>query len=407
MALLQRAKRPRAQAQPQQQQPQQSQALQQQYPDSEGRPNMQNQPFHLKVSRKDAARELQAAAKIGQAIRGQRIRDMRDLDEARHEKQEWLGRTMELLARLVNTDQWCEQFNDFVPTILPEYAEFGMFVDVFEEEMRHRLGRLQAFIKLVAEVPEPGPLQPDPKAHRADVVARPHPEIAQVLDAALEAQPDAAFVDDSDGAPPDESAEAEPQLETIYVPPEETMSQQHQQQQQQQQQAAPGKQTVAASILLDPEPQARVKVAAASPAPPASPASQSRGTLIVRAGDDAIAQGIAQFMEKLSVIVRVLDRRNPADSSVIDQLNSQSGSRFVLMLVDANQHGNGDDLFDLGCCVGRMGPDRVFALHRGGDASTDRFGIAHVVIDDTEGWQLTLARLLRKAGVSVDLNKLV
>jgi hypothetical protein len=112
-------------------------------------------------------------------------------------------------------------------------------------------------------------------------------------------------------------------------------------------------------------------------------------------------------MEKLNVIVRVLDRRSPGESSMIDQLNSQSGSRFVLMLVDANQHGNADDLFDLGCCVGRMGPDRVFALHRGGDASTDRFGIAHVVIDDTEGWQLTLARLLRKAGVSVDLNKLV
>ena len=113
------------------------------------------------------------------------------------------------------------------------------------------------------------------------------------------------------------------------------------------------------------------------------------------------------FPTELNVIVRVMDRRDPGESSMIDQLNSQSGSRFVLMLVDAHQHGNADDLFDLGCCVGRMGPDRVFALHKGGDGSTDRFGIAHVVIDDTEGWQLTLARLLRKAGVSVDLNKLV
>jgi hypothetical protein len=384
---------------------------------------MQHQPFHLRVSRKDATRELQAAAKIGQAIRGQRIRDMRDLDEARREKQEWLGRTMEVLDKLVSDETWCQQFNDFTATILPEYAEFGMFVDVFEEEMRHRLGRLQAFLKQVSELPEPGPLQRDPNVHRADVVAGSRAEIAQVLDAALDAQPDAAFADETDATQSDGRAEAgkesdaddEPQLETIYVPPEETMPQQQQQQlqqqQQQQQKPLPGKQTVAASILHDPEPHARPKIS--SPAAPAAagaamaPGGQSRGTLIVRAGDDVIGQNIAEFMEKLNVIVRVLDRRSPGDASLIDQLNSQSGSRFVLMLVDASQHGNADDLFDLGCCVGRMGPDRVFALHRGGDANTDRFGIAHVVIDETEGWQLTLARLLRKAGVSVDLNKLV
>ena len=408
MALLQRAKRPRAQDPQPQPQPQQ------QYPYSEGRPNMQNAPFHLKVSRKDATRELQAALKIGQAIRGQRIRDMRDLDEARREKQEWLGRTMELLARLVNSDQWCEQFNDFVATILPEYAEFGMFVDVFEEEMRHRLGRLQAFVKVLPEVPEPGPLQPEPTAQGAGAQATaPHPEVAQVLDAAIEAQPDAAFADESDTAPAEDTADAEPQLETIYVPPEETMPQQQQQQQQQlqqQQQQAPGRQTVASSILHDPDPhhaKAPAPAPAAGPVAAPAPQSQSRGTMIVRAGEDAVAQGIAQFLEKLNVIVRVMDRRVAGESSMIDQLNSQSGSRFVLMLVDANQHGNGDDLFDLGCCVGRMGADRVFALHRGGDGTTDRFGIAHVVIDETEGWQLTLARLLRKAGVSVDLNKLM
>src|SRR4030095_7210122 len=120
--------------------------------------------------------------------------------------------------------------------------------------------------------------------------------------------------------------------------------QQQQLQQQQQQAQASGKQTVASSILYDPEPQRGRVAAGAAPAAP-SAGGPSRGTLIVRANEAPSAQAIAPVMERLNVIVRVLDRRSPGDSSMIDQLNSQSGSRFVLMLVDANQHANADDLF--------------------------------------------------------------
>jgi hypothetical protein len=415
--MAQQQQQERARRQPQHRQ-QQQQQQQQGHPQPE-QPQMHNPTFHLRVSRKEAAKELQSAAKIGQAIRGQRIRDMRDLDEARREKQEWHLRTMEMLARIVSTEAWCEEFNDFVATILPEYAEFGMFVDVFEEEMRHRLGKLQALYKELVNVPEPGPLQPH--AHRAagggaDGAAAGRAQIAQVLDGALAAQPDAAFVDESaadanargaDDAAPAE--DAEPELETIYQPPEATMpqvQQQQQQQQLQQQQQQTSRQTVAASILHDPAQHPRI----ASPSIGAGAAAQTCGALIARTNDEPAAQAIAQFMEKLNVVIRLIDRTAPtAESPLIDQLNSQSGSRFVLMLVDANSAGtaSGDDLFDLGCCVGRMGPDRVFALHRGGDATPDRYGIAHVPIDDTEGWQLQLARLLKKAGVNVDLNKLM
>ena len=375
---------------------------------------MHNPTFHLRVSRKEAAKELQAAAKIGQAIRGQRIRDMRDLDEARREKQEWHSRTMEVLARIVSTEAWCEEFNDYVARILPEYAEFGMFVDIFEEEMRHRLGKLQALYKELVNVPEPGPLQPQSNAHSAGTAGR--AEIAKVLDGALEAQPDAAFADeptadscDAEGAAPDDG---EPQLETIYQPPEATMPQVQQQQQQQQlqQQQQPSRQTVAASILHDPAQHPRASASSSASSSSIATSAQTCGALIARTSDEPAAQAIVQFMQKLNVVIRLIDRTAPtADAPLIDQLHNQAGARFVLMLVDANSAGtaSGDDLFDLGCCVGRMGPDRVFALHRGGDATPDRYGIAHVPIDDTEGWQLQLARLLKKAGVSVDLNKLM
>src|SRR5688572_4576918 len=320
-----------------QQHQQQQQQQQQAQPHSE-QPQMSNPTFHLRVSRKEAAKELLAAAKIGQAIRGQRIRDMRDLDEARREKQEWHLRTMETLARMVSTEAWCEEFNDFVARILPEYAEFGMFVDIFEEEMRHRLGKLQALYRELENVPEAGPLQPNPHAPHAGAG---HAQTAQ------DAQPDEddAYADDAT-AGADESTEPqlaaaashdpEPELETLYQPPEATMPQVQQQQQQQQlQQQQQPRQTVASSILHDPAQHAR-----AATAPASGTAAQTCGALIARTSDEPAAQAIVQFMQKLNVVIRLIDRTAPtAEAPLIDQLHGTAGARFVLMLVDANSAG--------------------------------------------------------------------
>jgi hypothetical protein len=88
----------------------------------------------------------------------------------------------------------------------------------------------------------------------------------------------------------------------------------------------------------------------------------------------------------------------------------QSSASFALLFTNASDESsshNADALFDLGCCVGRLGASRVLVLHRDGQPHTDRFGLTHVVFDPHEGWQLQLARQLKRAGVDVDLNKLV
>lgn len=303
---------------------------------------LDNALLRLRVSRKDASRELQAQMKIGQAIRSQRIRDMRDLEDARREKQEWIQRTVEMLERIVNSDAWVQLFNDYNPTILPEYAEFGMFAEVFEEEMRIRLGKLNALLKGLNDVPEPPPLQSEP-------IQAAHPEV-----------------------------------EAVNVPTEEIMT-------------TVTHPSVPTNLLAEPEP------------PRAHPLPPLHSALIVRAPDDALRQSIAQFMQKMGISLHLIDRQNPTAQSMLDVLTSQKNLSFAMVLVDAN-NGTGsspDDLFDLGCCVGRLGPGRVYALHRGGEGNTDRHGIAHIPVDSTEGWQLALARQLKKAGVPVDLNKLV
>jgi hypothetical protein len=301
---------------------------------------LDNAILRLRVSRRDASRELQAQLKIGQAIRSQRIRDMRDLDEARREKQEWTQRTVELLEHLVTSDAWVEQFNDYTPNILPEYAEFGMFVEVFEEEMRIRLGKLQVLAKTLKDLPEPGSAQPTTAAQTT------HPEV-----------------------------------EVPNVPAEEIMIQQ----------------AIPTNPLAEPDP------------PRMSASSSVHGALIVRMQDDALRQNVAQFMQKMGITLHLIDRQAPGATSMLELLSAQRSLNFAMVLVDANNGtaSSPDDLFDLGCCVGRLGPGRVYAIHRGGEGSVDRHGISHIPVDSTEGWQLNVARLLKKAGVAVDLNKLV
>jgi hypothetical protein len=101
--------------------------------------------------------------KIGQAIRSQRIQYIEDLEEARREKQEWVSRTTELLKQLFPDPAVADECNDWVGPILPEYAEWALFVEQFDKEMKHRLGRLQELLARLAQLEPPAP-PPEPAA---------------------------------------------------------------------------------------------------------------------------------------------------------------------------------------------------------------------------------------------------
>src|SRR5688572_15365621 len=116
--------------------------------------------LRLRVARKEAAGQLGNQLKIGKAIRGQRIRDRWELDQARAEKQEWVRRTTETIETIFNEQSatLVEQLNDWTGPILPEYAELELFIELFDDEMRHRLAKLQEIARSVDDSPEPGPI---------------------------------------------------------------------------------------------------------------------------------------------------------------------------------------------------------------------------------------------------------
>jgi len=64
-------------------------------------------------------------------------------------------------------------------------------------------------------------------------------------------------------------------------------------------------------------------------------------------------------------------------------------------------------ILELGFFVGKLGRKHVCALYKGPlDLPSDYLGVGYVPLDESGGWQLQLARELRSAGFSVDMNLL-
>jgi predicted nucleotide-binding protein len=287
------------------------------------------------------------------------VREHRELDIARQEKQEWVQRATELLNCLFNHSGAADQFNDWVGTILPEYAEFSMFVDQFDEEMRHRLDRLRAIIKSMRDLPEPVISKGPPMS--SDLA------VTEVITSASAANPemDAPFA-----AQAMQAQAAQASLRSVAVAP------------------------------------------AASKSPTQRAAAGKSGLLIVRASDSAACDAVAKFIEHLGLSLHVSDRAAANGTPLVDELSEMqsSSSGFALVFTappEQSQQTDADALFDLGCCVGKLGAERVIVLHRGSEPHVDRFGLSHIVFDSFDGWQLQLARHLRRGGVEVDLNKLI
>ena len=62
---------------------------------------------------------------------------------------------------------------------------------------------------------------------------------------------------------------------------------------------------------------------------------------------------------------------------------------------------------ELGFFIGRLGHERVCALHRGSvEIPSDISGVLWVPLDPNGAWRYTLAKEMKAVGLNVDLNRL-
>jgi hypothetical protein len=129
--------------------------------------------------------------------------------------------------------------------------------------------------------------------------------------------------------------------------------------------------------------------------------------LILAGGDEGAGKELHEFLDELGYRLDVLDLKSN-ERAIAEILGAAGAASFAVVCGDRGPADatNGEWLYTLGFCAGRLGTARMFVVCPSGDAK-DRHGIQHMAMDDSGGWQLKLARHLKRAGVPVDLNRLV
>ena len=149
---------------------------------------------------------------------------------------------------------------------------------------------------------------------------------------------------------------------------------------------------------------------------------EPRSVFIVHGHDEATKEKVARFVEKLGLSVVILHEQSSQGMTLIEKLETYSdkaGYAIALFTPDdvgypLGQEGNQQArarqnvVLEMGYFVGKIGRSKVCLLHKGAlELPSDVLGVVYAAMDETSGWQLTLARELKAAGYQIDLNSLV
>lgn len=142
---------------------------------------------------------------------------------------------------------------------------------------------------------------------------------------------------------------------------------------------------------------------------------------MVHGHDDAVKDTVARFVEKIGVKVVILHEQPNAGRTIIEKFEAYSNVGFAIVLLTPDDvgatHEMADDLkqrarqnviFELGYFIGKLGRQRVCAIYKEGvELPSDIHGILYVMMDTDGSWRLALAKEMKHAGLSVDMNKAV
>jgi predicted nucleotide-binding protein len=141
---------------------------------------------------------------------------------------------------------------------------------------------------------------------------------------------------------------------------------------------------------------------------------------IVHGHDEAAKQNAARFLEKFDLRAIILHEQAGGGRTLIEKLEHYSEVDFAIILLTPDdigaERGHEQDLksrarqnviLELGFFFGRIGRNRVCALHLGSiELPSDILGVEYIPMDSHGGWKLKLGKELQTAGFSVDLNKI-
>ena len=143
---------------------------------------------------------------------------------------------------------------------------------------------------------------------------------------------------------------------------------------------------------------------------------------LVHGHDETVLHETARYIEKLDQDVVILREQPNQGRTMIEKFEDYADVGFAVVMLTHDDRGGEmatpceeqqprarqNVIFELGYLIGRLGRSRVCALYRPSvEIPSDYAGVLYVELDEKGGWRLELAKEMKAAGLSVDMNKAV
>jgi predicted nucleotide-binding protein len=138
---------------------------------------------------------------------------------------------------------------------------------------------------------------------------------------------------------------------------------------------------------------------------------------IVHGHEDAPREAAARLIEKLGLEPIILHEQTSRGMTVAEKLEAHGDVGFAVVIMTPddvgrdkaeshdNERARQNVILELGYFLGRLGRDRVCALKKGDvEIPSDFDGVVYTPLDTHGAWRVALARELKAAGYSIDLN---
>jgi predicted nucleotide-binding protein with TIR-like domain len=147
----------------------------------------------------------------------------------------------------------------------------------------------------------------------------------------------------------------------------------------------------------------------------------SRKVFVVHGHDEAAKEATARFLSQLDLEPIILHEQPNQGRTIIEKFEKYADVSFAVILLtpddlvsskdasdQARHRARQNVIFELGFFVGKLSRSNVCALHKGDtEILSDYQGVLFVPMDSSGAWKFALAREIKAAGISIDVNRIV
>jgi len=151
---------------------------------------------------------------------------------------------------------------------------------------------------------------------------------------------------------------------------------------------------------------------------PKGPITGARRVFVVHGHDEEAKASVARFLERLNLEPVVLSERPNEGRTIIEKFEYSAYVCYAVVLLSPDDIGSSrteadaprprarqNVILELGYFIGRLSRSRVCALHKGTlELPSDVHGVIYVPMDASGGWKISLAKEMKAAGISIDMN---